>query len=77
MSNQKTVLKLDGRVVECLPGACFTVELEDNKHQIRCSVSGRMRKSYIKLIRGDGVVIEMTPYDLTKGRIIYRKNKNS
>ena len=73
MSNESAVLEFEGQVVKCLPGTRFIVELTENKHQIHCIISGRMRKHYIRLVQGDNVVIEMTPYDLTKGRIIYRK----
>lgn len=73
MSNKKGVLEFEGRVIECLPGTRFKVELKDNQHQIQCIISGRMRRKYIRLVQGDNVVVEMTPYDLTKGRITYRK----
>ncbi|MEM6997456.1 MAG: translation initiation factor IF-1 [Patescibacteria group bacterium] len=71
MSNTKEVLEFEGTVIECLPGTQFIIELE-NGHQIRCTLSGRMRKNYIRLVPGDRVKVEMTPYDLTKGRITYR-----
>ena len=73
MSKKSAVLKFEGQVVQCLPGTRFVVELTDNKHQIDCLISGRMRKRYIKVLQGDNVVVEMTPYDLSKGRIVYRK----
>lgn len=73
MPNKSAVLEFEGRVVQCLPGTRFVVELNENKHQVHCIISGRMRKNYIRLVMGDNVVVEMTPYDLTKGRIIYRK----
>jgi translation initiation factor IF-1 len=60
-------------VVEALPSAQFRVELE-NGHQIIAHVAGKMRKHYIKLVAGDSVTVELTPYDLTKGRITYRKS---
>lgn len=71
MSNNKEILEFEGTVVECLPGTQFIIELE-NGHQIRCTLSGKMRKNYIRLVPGDRVKVEMTPYDLTKGRITYR-----
>ena len=71
MSNTKEVIKLVGVVVEALPGAKFRVELE-NGHSIIAHVSGKMRKHYIKLVPGDKVEVELTPYDLTKGRISFR-----
>ena len=73
MSKGGEVLELEGRVLECLPGTRFLVQLTANQHQIHCVISGRMRKRYIRLVRGDKVVVEMTPYDLSKGRITYRK----
>lgn len=60
-----------GTVREALPGAQFRVELE-NGHKIIAHVSGKMRKHYIRLVNGDKVEVEMTPYDLTKGRISFR-----
>lgn len=60
-----------GTVVQVIPGGDFKVELE-NKHVIHCHVSGKVRKNYIKLVMGDLVTVEISPYDLTKGRIIYR-----
>lgn len=60
-----------GKVVEALPNTQFRVELE-NGHSIIAHISGRMRKNYIRLVPGDRVEVEMTPYDLTKGRIIFR-----
>lgn len=60
-----------GTVVEALPGTKFKVELE-NGHTIIAHISGKMRKHYIRLVRGDKVEVEMTPYDLTQGRISFR-----
>jgi len=60
-----------GKVVEALPNTQFKVELE-NGHSIVAHISGKMRKNYIRLVPGDSVDIEMTPYDLSKGRIVYR-----
>jgi translation initiation factor IF-1 len=73
MAVNKEVIELTGTVVEALPSAQFRVELE-NGHQIIAHVAGRMRKHYIKLVAGDSVTVELTPYDLTKGRITYRKS---
>jgi len=73
MAVNKEVIQLDGTVVEALPSAQFRVELE-NGHQIIAHVAGKMRKHYIKLVAGDSVTVELTPYDLTKGRITYRKS---
>ena len=69
--SQKEVIKLSGKVVEALPNTQFRVELE-NGHNIIAHMSGRMRKNYIRLVPGDRVEVELTPYDLTKGRISFR-----
>ena len=71
MASQKEVIKLTGTVVEALPNTQFRVELE-NGHIIVAHMSGRMRKNYIRLVPGDKVEVELTPYDLTKGRISFR-----
>lgn len=71
MAGQKEVIKLTGRVLEALPNAQFRVELE-NGHAIIGHISGRMRKHYIRLVPGDTVEVELTPYDLSKGRITFR-----
>ena len=71
MASQKEVIKLTGKVVEALPNAQFRVELE-NGHIIIAHMSGKMRKNYIRLVPGDKVKVELTPYDLTKGRISFR-----
>lgn len=71
MASQKEVIKLTGKVVESLPNTQFRVELE-NGHIIIAHMSGRMRKNYIRLVPGDKVEVELTPYDLSKGRISFR-----
>ena len=71
MASQKEVIKLTGTVVEALPNTQFRVELE-NGHIIVAHMSGRMRKNYIRLVPGDRVEVELTPYDLTQGRISFR-----
>jgi len=71
MASQKEVIKLVGKVVEALPNTQFRVELE-NGHTVLCHISGKMRKHYIRLVPGDRVEVELTPYDLTKGRISFR-----
>lgn len=76
MTNTKDVIKLTGTVVESLPGAKFRVELE-NGHVILAHVAGKMRKHYIRLVPGDKVEVELTPYDLTKGRITFRLKDQS
>ena len=65
------VIEVDGVVVEKLPNAVFQVELE-NGHKIMAHLSGKLRMHFIRIIPGDKVLIEMSPYDLTKGRIIWR-----
>jgi translation initiation factor IF-1 len=72
MAEKKDVLEFIGVVVETLPGSKFIVELE-NGHRIMAHIAGRMRKHYIRIIPGDRVKVEMTPYDLSKGRITYRE----
>ena len=64
-------IEMEGTVVETLPNTMFRVELE-NGHVVTAHISGRMRKNYIRILTGDKVKIELTPYDLSKGRIIYR-----
>jgi translation initiation factor IF-1 len=64
-------IEMKGVVVETLPNTIFRVRLE-NGHVITAHISGKMRKNYIRILTGDSVVVEMTPYDLSKGRIIYR-----
>ncbi len=64
-------IKVEGVVLETLPNAMFKVEL-DNKHQILAHISGKMRMHFIKILPGDKVTVELSPYDLTRGRITYR-----
>jgi len=64
-------IEMEGTVVETLPNTMFRVELE-NGHIITAHISGKMRKHYIRILTGDQVTVEMTPYDLSKGRITYR-----
>ncbi|ABV10817.1 translation initiation factor IF-1 [Streptococcus gordonii str. Challis substr. CH1] len=65
------VIEVEGKVIDTMPNAMFTVELE-NGHQILATVSGKIRKNYIRILAGDRVTVEMSPYDLTRGRITYR-----
>ena len=69
--SKEEAIELEATVVEALPNAVFRVELE-NKHQVLAHISGKMRKNYIRILPGDRVLVEVTPYDLTRGRIIYR-----
>ncbi|HRW49822.1 MAG: translation initiation factor IF-1 [Caldilinea sp.] len=64
-------ITLDGKIVDALPNAMFRVELE-NGHTVLAYLSGKMRKYYIRVLLGDRVKVEMSPYDLTRGRITYR-----
>ncbi len=64
-------IEMEGKVLDTLPNTMFRVEL-DNGHIITAHISGRMRKNYIRILTGDRVKVEMTPYDLSKGRITYR-----
>ena len=66
-------LQTEGVVTEILPNAMFRVQLDSNEHKILAHTSGKMRKSRIRVLVGDRVTIEMTPYDLTKGRLVYRQ----
>ncbi len=65
------VIEIDGKVIEVLPNATFQVELE-NGHKILCHIAGKMRMHYIKIMLGDTVKVELTPYSLDKGRITFR-----
>jgi translation initiation factor IF-1 len=64
-------IRMEGKVIETLPNTTFRVELE-NGHKVMAHISGRMRKHYIRILRGDQVTVELTPYDLSKGRIVFR-----
>ena len=68
---KEDVIEVEGVVVDALPNTHFKVELE-NGHQILATVSGKIRKNYIRILAGDRVTVEMSPYDLTRGRITYR-----
>jgi translation initiation factor IF-1 len=64
-------IEMEGTVIETLPNTTFRVELE-NGHVVNAHISGRMRKNYIRILTGDQVTVQLTPYDLSKGRITYR-----
>jgi len=68
---KEEALQLEGVVTETLPNTTFRVKL-DNGHVVMAHISGKMRKNYIRILTGDRVTVELTPYDLSKGRIIYR-----
>lgn len=71
---KEDVIEIDGVVKEPLPNAMFKVELE-NGHEVLAHISGKMRMHFIRILPGDKVKLEITPYDLTRGRIIYRSKK--
>lgn len=69
--SKQDVIEVEGKVIEPLPNAMFTVELE-NGHRVLAHVSGKIRMNFIRILPGDKVTIELSPYDLTRGRIVYR-----
>ena len=69
--SKEDAIQMEGSVVETLPNTTFRVRLQ-NGHIVTAHISGKMRKNYIRILTGDSVTVEMTPYDLTKGRIVYR-----
>ncbi len=71
MANNKELIRIEGEVLETLPSTTFRVRL-DNGHEVLAHISGRMRVHYIRLLPGDRVTLEMSPYDLSKGRIVHR-----
>ena len=71
MANNKELIRVEGEVLETLPSTTFRVRL-DNGHEVLAHISGRMRVHYIRLLPGDRVTLEMSPYDLSKGRIVHR-----
>jgi translation initiation factor IF-1 len=68
---KEDAIQMEGKVIETLPNTTFRVELQ-NGHIVTAHISGKMRKHYIRILRGDTVTVEITPYDLSKGRIVYR-----
>jgi translation initiation factor IF-1 len=75
MAKDDDKIQVEGMVVEALPGTQFKVKL-DNGHDVLAYLSGKMRKYYIRILLGDRVRVEMSPYDLTRGRIVYRQKKH-
>jgi translation initiation factor IF-1 len=71
---KEEAIEVEGVVIEILPNAMFRVELK-NGHRVLSHISGRMRKHFIKILSGDNVVVELSPYDLNRGRIVYRSEK--
>ncbi|MEL7449686.1 MAG: translation initiation factor IF-1 [Pseudomonadota bacterium] len=68
---KEDAIQMSGKVIETLPNTTFRVELE-NGHKVTAHISGKMRKHYIRILTGDSVTVELTPYDLSKGRITFR-----
>jgi len=68
---KEEAIEVVGTVVETLPNAMFLVEL-DNKHMVLAHISGKMRKNFIRILPGDKILVELSPYDLSRGRIVYR-----
>ena len=75
MTKEEDKIIVEGTVIEALPGTQFKVRLETG-HEVLAYLSGKMRKYYIRILLGDSVRVEMSPYDLTRGRIVYRHKKN-
>lgn len=69
---KEEAIRLEAKVLEALPSATFLCELTDNSHKVLAHLSGRMRQNFIRVIPGDIVTLEVSPYDLTKGRIVFR-----
>ncbi len=69
---KEEAIEVKAVVLETLPNAMFRVEIRENNHKILAHVSGKMRKHFIRILPGDEVLVELSPYDLTKGRIVYR-----
>jgi translation initiation factor IF-1 len=74
--SKKDMIQVEGTVVEALPNATFRVTLENN-HLVLAHISGKMRMHYIKILPGDKVTVELSPYDLNRGRITYRHRENA
>jgi translation initiation factor IF-1 len=71
MANKEEKIELEGEITEALPSTMFRVQI-DNGHQVLATISGKMRKNYIRILPGDRVKVELSPYDLSRGRITYR-----
>jgi translation initiation factor IF-1 len=70
--SKEEAIEVTATVLETLPNAMFKVELEDGQHQVLAHISGKMRKNFIRILPGDRVLVELSPYDLGRGRITYR-----
>ena len=71
-AKDKNVIEVKGKILEVLPNATFLVELDQNHHRIYAHPSGKMRKNNIRILPGDKILLEISPYDINRGRIIYR-----
>ncbi|MEA4812290.1 MAG: translation initiation factor IF-1 [Anaerolineaceae bacterium] len=76
MAKEEEKITMDGTIIEALPGTTFRVKL-DNGHEVLGYLAGRMRRAYIRVLLGDVVRVEMSPYDLNRGRIVYRQRRNN
>ena len=76
MAKEEDKIQVEGTIIEALPATQFRVRL-DNDHEVLAYLSGRMRKYYIRILLGDRVRVEMSPYDLSRGRIVYRQKKTA
>ena len=76
MTKEEGKIRVDGLVIEALPGTQFRVKL-DNGHEVLAYLSGKMRKHYIRILLGDRVALEMSPYDMSRGRITFRQRKQA
>ena len=76
MPNKEEKIEVEGTVIEALPNTQFKVELDDSGHQVLAYLSGKMRKFYIRILLGDRVKVELSPYDVDRGRITYRYKDN-
>ncbi len=70
--SKEEAIEVTATVLETLPNAMFKVELENNQHQVLAHISGKIRKNFIRILPGDRVLVELSPYDLSRGRITYR-----
>ena len=70
--SKEEAIEVTATVLETLPNAMFKVEIENNQHQVLAHISGKMRKNFIRILPGDRVLVELSPYDLSRGRITYR-----
>ena len=72
MAQKEEKIEVEGEVVESLPSTMFRVQVDGMDGTVLATIAGKMRKHYIRILKGDAVTVELTPYDLTKGRIVYR-----